>query len=88
MSVCAGAPPRWRSSRLDGRASSTAAGRGGIGVRFEMFVYVDDVDEAISSLRAQGMTILREAADMPWGERLAYVADPEGNPVALARPVN
>jgi catechol 2,3-dioxygenase-like lactoylglutathione lyase family enzyme len=29
--------------------------------------------------------ILREAEDMPWGERIATVADPEGNPVALCQ---
>lgn len=54
------------------------------GVRFEMFVYVDDADETVATLRAGGTPVLREPADMPWGERIAYVADPEGNPVALA----
>jgi lactoylglutathione lyase len=24
---------------------------------------------------------------MPWGERQAYIADPDGNPVALATPI-
>ena len=28
---------------------------------------------------------LREPGYMPWGERVVYVADPDGNPVALAR---
>jgi lactoylglutathione lyase len=28
--------------------------------------------------------VLRTPTDMPWGERVAYVSDPEGNPVALA----
>ena len=28
--------------------------------------------------------MLRDPADMPWGERIATVADPDGNPVALA----
>ena len=28
--------------------------------------------------------VLREPADMPWGERVAYVSDPDDNPVALA----
>jgi lactoylglutathione lyase len=28
--------------------------------------------------------VLRDPADMPWGERIATVADPDGNPVALA----
>jgi lactoylglutathione lyase len=27
---------------------------------------------------------LQEPADMPWGERIAYVSDPDDNPVALA----
>jgi lactoylglutathione lyase len=29
--------------------------------------------------------VLREAEDTPWGERIAAVADPEGNPVALCQ---
>ena len=31
-----------------------------------------------------GATVFRKPQDMPWGERVAWVADPEGNPVALA----
>lgn len=54
------------------------------GVRFEMFVYVNDLDEYVERLRAAGSSVLREPADMPWGERVAYVSDPDGNPVALA----
>jgi len=50
--------------------------------RFEMFVYADDVDGTVEMLRARGIRVLREPADMPWGERVAYVTDPEGNPVA------
>jgi lactoylglutathione lyase len=53
------------------------------GARFELWLYVDDVDTELDRLREAGVTVLREADDMPWGERLAYVADPEGNPVAL-----
>lgn len=60
----------------------------GVGVRFELFVYVDDVDATMARLRAELATeVLREPADMPWGERVGYVADPEGNPVALAAPI-
>ena len=57
----------------------------GDGVRFELFVYVDGLDRLVEELRADGVTVLREPADMPWGERVAYVADPDGNPVALAQ---
>jgi lactoylglutathione lyase len=52
--------------------------------RFEMFVYVADVDRRIEQLRGAGVSVLREPEDMFWGERVAWVADPDGNPVALA----
>jgi lactoylglutathione lyase len=55
----------------------------GAGPRFEMYVYVDDLDRTLEGLRSSGVTVLREAEDMPWGERIASVVDPEGNPVAL-----
>jgi lactoylglutathione lyase len=51
--------------------------------RFELFVYVDDVDATASSLSE---VLLKAPARMPWGERIAYVRDPDGNPVALASP--
>ena len=56
----------------------------GDGPRFELFVYVDDVDSAVESMRAEGVHVFRAPEDMAWGERVAYVADPEGNPVTLA----
>lgn len=59
----------------------------GPGPRHEFFVYVDDVDAAFSELRTAGVMSLRDPADMPWGERLAFVEDPEGNVVTLAMPV-
>lgn len=52
--------------------------------RFELFVYVEDVDGMVDELREDGIPVLREAEDMFWGERVAYVTDPDGNPVALA----
>jgi lactoylglutathione lyase len=55
----------------------------GPGPRHELFVYVADVDAAVSDLG--GGSVLRPPADMPWGERVAYVADPEGNVVTLAQ---
>lgn len=58
----------------------------GPGPRHELFVYVDDVDASLGELRAAGAAILREPADMPWGERIAFVRDPEGNIVTLAMP--
>jgi lactoylglutathione lyase len=56
----------------------------GPGPRHELFVYVEDVDATVVALREGGATVLREPADMPWGERVGFVADPEGNVVSLA----
>ena len=56
----------------------------GPGPRHELFVYVDDVDRAFAAVREAGAPALREPADMPWGERVAFVQDPEGNVVTLA----
>jgi lactoylglutathione lyase len=52
--------------------------------RFEMYVYADDVDAQVQLLRETGTPVLREPEAMPWGERVAYVSDPEGNPVAIS----
>ena len=56
----------------------------GDGPRFEMFVYVGDVDDVVATLEGHGVPVLRVPADMPWGERMATVLDPDGNPVSLA----
>ncbi|GIE97193.1 VOC family protein [Paractinoplanes rishiriensis] len=53
------------------------------GRQFEMCVYTDDVDGAVGELRDAGVPVLVEPADQPWGERMAYVADPSGHPVMI-----
>jgi lactoylglutathione lyase len=58
--------------------------RRGDAPRFELWVYVDDVDATVAQLREAGVPVLAEPEEMPWGERMAYVGDPDGNPVALA----
>jgi lactoylglutathione lyase len=50
-----------------------------------MYVYVDDLDATIGRVIEANVKVLRDAEDMPWGERIATVADPEGNPVALCQ---
>jgi lactoylglutathione lyase len=59
----------------------------GTAPRFELFVYVDEVDADVEIFRAAGYEVLQAPATMPWGERQAYIADPDGNPVALATPI-
>lgn len=58
--------------------------RPAIGHRLELCVYVDDVDATVATMRAEGVPILLEPTDQAWGERVAYVADPDGNLVMLA----
>jgi len=41
-------------------------------------------DSTVSALRDAGVSVVREPADMPWGERVGFVTDPEGNLLALA----
>ena len=51
--------------------------------RFALWVYVDDCDAVVETSRAAGVTILEEPVDQPWGERVARVADPDGNVVII-----
>ena len=55
------------------------------GHRVELCVYVDDVDATVARLAEAGAPVLLAPRDMPWGERVAYVADPDGNLVMLTR---
>ena len=57
------------------------------GHRFELCVYTDDVDAAVAKLRDAEVPVLVEPADQPWNERLAYVEDPDGNPVMVTAPI-
>jgi lactoylglutathione lyase len=50
---------------------------------FELCVYTDDVDAAVALLRARGHPVLYEPTNQPWNERMAYVADPDGNAVMI-----
>jgi catechol 2,3-dioxygenase-like lactoylglutathione lyase family enzyme len=68
------------------RGSSTI----GIGQRrtpseegFGYWVYVDDVDRALTGLREGGAPVVGEPEDLPWGERVARTRDPAGNLVYL-----
>ena len=53
------------------------------GHRIELCVYVDDVDAVVESMRAREVSVVMEPKDQAWGERVAYVADPDGNLVML-----
>lgn len=59
--------------------------RPALGHRIELCLYVEDVDAVVSRLRAAQVPILLEPVEQPWGERVAYVADPDGNLLMLTR---
>lgn len=53
------------------------------GHRIELCVEVDDLDAAIASLAAP---VVLAPLEQPWGERVAYVSDPDGNLIMLTEP--
>ena len=69
-----GGPP------IHGRPQRPASGH-----RIELCVYVDDVDATHGRAREAGFEAVTEPADMPWGERVAYIADPDGNLLMLTQ---
>ncbi|KJQ53495.1 VOC family protein [Microbacterium sp. SA39] len=73
---------------------SLAVGGGSLGIGFEadvprgeaiaVWFYSDDVDAAYGSALAAGAASVLPPEDMPWGERVAQVRDPDGNLLYLA----
>lgn len=57
------------------------------GHRTELCFTAADTDTAVDDLRAAGVPVLTEPFDAPWGERSAYVADPDGMPILIVGPM-
>jgi uncharacterized glyoxalase superfamily protein PhnB len=55
------------------------------GDRVALWFYVDDVDAVFHRWMQAGGDVAQEPQDMPWGERVAQVRDPDGNLVNLGR---
>lgn len=53
----------------------------------ELYFHVDDLKGTIARLKAAGARELSGAAPRPWGDEAAYYADPDGNVLAVARPL-
>jgi len=53
----------------------------------ELYLYPDDVHEAVRRLLAAGARELSELAPRDWGDEAAYFADPDGNVITVARPL-
>lgn len=50
---------------------------------FELGFVVEDVKETIENLRKQDVQILVEPIEKPWGQVVAYVADPDGHYIEI-----
>jgi lactoylglutathione lyase len=46
---------------------------------FQLCIYADDTDAAAERLCSLGLRQLTEPREMPWGEKLAFFEDPDGN---------
>ncbi|MFI1533205.1 VOC family protein [Streptomyces anandii] len=55
--------------------------------RILLSIAVDDVDETLGRVTALGGSVSGGPNDMPWGQRVAHIQDPDGNPVNLTQPI-
>jgi catechol 2,3-dioxygenase-like lactoylglutathione lyase family enzyme len=55
---------------------------------FEIGFLVADVDAAYAELTAAGAEPVQEPTDRFWGQRTAYVRDPDGHLIELAQPLD
>ncbi|MER5472619.1 VOC family protein [Streptomyces sp. NPDC002685] len=59
----------------------------GAASRILLSIGVDDVDETLGRVEALGGSVRGGPNDMPWGQRVAHIQDPDGNPVNLTQPI-
>ncbi|MFF0431192.1 VOC family protein [Streptomyces sp. NPDC004327] len=59
----------------------------GAAPRILLSIGVGDVDETLGRVTALGGSVGGGPTDMPWGQRVAHVQDPDGNPINLTQPV-
>ena len=63
--------------------ASVAPGEPG---RMLLSIEVPDVDALLPKVEGLGGTATSEANDMPWGQRVAHIKDPDGNALNLTTP--
>ncbi|MFJ4271594.1 VOC family protein [Streptomyces coelicoflavus] len=59
----------------------------GAAPRILLSIGVDDVEETLGRVETLGGSVRSGPNDMPWGQRVAHVSDPDGNPVNLTQPI-
>ncbi|MEX2970657.1 VOC family protein [Streptomyces sp. C184] len=59
----------------------------GTPTRILLSIAVEDVDALLDRVESLGGTVRGPANDMPWGQRVAHIQDPDGNAVNLTQPL-
>jgi len=54
------------------------------GSRFQLSIWIDDVDAACTALEERGVELLTGPVDREWGMRVATFIDPDGHPWEVA----
>lgn len=65
-------------------APAIVGGRDG-GPRFQLSIFVPDVDAVCDTLRRHGIVVLNGPLDRPWGMRTANFVDPAGHSWEIAQ---
>ncbi|AWM17986.1 VOC family protein [Bacillus cabrialesii] len=54
---------------------------------FEIGFVTENVEAVIKRVREQGVTIIGEPKVKPWGQTVAYIADPDGHYIEICSPM-
>ncbi len=65
-----------------------AAAQPGPAQRILISVDVPDVDAVLDQVEPAGGTVLGPPNDMPWGQRVAHILDPDGNALNLTSAIS
>ena len=55
------------------------------GSRFQLSIWIEDVDAACAALEERGVKLLTGPVDRPWGMRVATFTDPDGHSWEIAQ---
>ncbi|QED46352.1 VOC family protein [Cytobacillus dafuensis] len=54
---------------------------------FEIGFVTEEVEVVVDKLREAGVKVLLEPVEKPWGQKVAYVEDPDGHYIEICSPI-
>lgn len=72
---------------IEGMADKSAVAANPKAPSFELAFETDDVAAGLDHAVKSGATLVQSAEDMPWGQTVGYVSDPDGFLVEICTPV-